>query len=79
MSDTEVKGETHGCIVCGKLHQMYVVYSRNGKFIDCKVMSADGVRVPHSARPLTACSVHTEEQIKVALGRYAQIQKDDED
>lgn len=79
MNDNEVRGEAHGCIVCGKLHQTYVVYSKSGKFIDFKVMSADGVRVSHPSRPLVACSTHTEEQIKTALGRYAQIQKDDED
>ena len=79
MTDTEVKGETHGCIVCGKLHQMYVVYDKSGRFVDCKVMSADGVRVAHPTRPLAACSVHTEGQIKIGLGRFAQIHKDDDE
>lgn len=79
MNNTEVKGEMHGCIVCGKLHQLYVVYNNSGKYLDCKVMSADGVRVAHPTRPLVACNKHTEDQIKIGLGRMAQIHKDDDD
>jgi hypothetical protein len=36
MSNTQTKGETHGCIVCGKPYQLYVVYDASGKFIASK-------------------------------------------
>ena len=39
MSETHTKGEMHGCIVCVRLYQLYVVYADQGKFIDSKVMS----------------------------------------
>ena len=45
MSETHTKGEMHGCIVCGRLYQLYVVYDDQGKFIDSKVMSEGGRRV----------------------------------
>jgi succinate dehydrogenase/fumarate reductase-like Fe-S protein len=42
MTDSVTKGEMHGCIVCGKLYQLYVVYDAEGKFIGSKVMSPGG-------------------------------------
>ena len=38
----EAKGETHGCIVCGKLYQLYVVHDENGNYLGSKVMTAGG-------------------------------------
>ena len=49
----EAKGETHGCIVCGKLYQLYVVHDSEGKYLGSKVMSAGGKEVPGYNRPLT--------------------------
>jgi hypothetical protein len=69
MSDTITKGEMHGCIVCGKLYELYVVYDANGRFIDCKVMSPGGKRVRHALRPLVACEKHTEAEIESAVAR----------
>ncbi len=78
MSLTHIKGETHGCIVCGKLHQLYVVYDEAGKFIDSKIMSPDAKQVVHPARPLVACERHTAEQIEAAVERaYGPAQDDD--
>ncbi len=79
MTEKQSRNEAHGCIVCGKLHSLFVVYEADGQLFDFKVMSGDGKKVTHPQRPLVACSVHTEEQIKTALGRYAEIRKDDEE
>ena len=79
MPDTHTKGEMHGCIVCGRLHRLYVVYDNDGKFLDCKVMSPGGKRVPDINRPLVACVTHGAEEIKKALERvYGKPDEDDE-
>lgn len=79
MADKHTKGELHGCIVCGKLYELYAVYDAQGKFIDCKVMSAGAKRVPDSNRPLVACETHTDEEIKAAVNRvYGKHKEEDE-
>lgn len=69
MPDKQTKGEMHGCIVCGKLYELYVVYDSNGKFVDSRVMTAGGKRVPNRERPLVACDRHTQVEIKRAVER----------
>ncbi len=79
MSQTHTKGETHGCIVCGKPYQLYVVYDASGKFIDSKVMSAGGRRVEYPTRPLVACEKHSEAEVEAAVARvYGGPPEDDE-
>jgi hypothetical protein len=78
MAEKYTKGELHGCIVCGKLYQLYVVKDENGKFIDCKIMSEGAKRVPNAQRPLVACEKHTADQIKAAVATvYGQHEEDD--
>lgn len=79
MSENHTKSEMHGCIVCGKLYQLYVVEDANGRFIDCKVMSEGGKRVPNKERPLVACEKHTDNEIEAAVVRAYGKQKEDED
>ena len=80
MAEKYTKGEMHGCIVCGKLYQLYVVNDASGKYVDAKIMSAGGRLVPHSQRPLVACENHTDEQVKLAVARaYGLHKEDDED
>ena len=69
MTDKHTRGETHGCIVCGKLYELYVVYDVNDRFIGSKVMSAGGKPVEHAQRPLVACERHTAEEIERAVQR----------
>jgi len=78
MSEKYTKGESHGCIVCGKLYQVYVVHDAAGKFIDCKVMSAGAKRVPNARRPLVACETHTDAQINAAVVKVYGEQNDDD-
>ena len=69
MSNTKAKGEMHGCIVCGKLYQLYVAYDMNGNLIGSKVMSAGGKEVKHPKRPLVACEKHSKDDIERAIQR----------
>ena len=75
MPNTKTKGETHGCIVCGKPYQLYVVYDVSGKFIDFKVMSTGAKPVKHAHRPLVACEKHGEDQIEAAVTKVYGPQK----
>lgn len=79
MSEKHTKGEMHGCIVCGTLYQLYVVSDGQGKFVDCKVMSAGGRHVPHPQRPLVACERHSDEAVAAAVERAYGLQEEDED
>ena len=65
----EAKGETHGCIVCGKLYQLYVIHDSEGKYLGSKVMSAGGKEVKGYGRPLVACERHSDEEIARAVER----------
>ncbi|HVN16971.1 MAG TPA: hypothetical protein VMT73_14605 [Anaerolineales bacterium] len=79
MPEKHTKGETHGCIVCGKLYQLYVVYDENNKFVDFKVMSDGAQRVDYPGRPLVACKKHSVAEIEAAVARTYGISRDDED
>ena len=78
MSETRVKGEMHGCIVCGKLYELYVIYDENGKFTDSKVMSEGGRKVEHPLRPLVACESHSEAEVEAAVVRVYEEQEEED-
>jgi hypothetical protein len=69
MTEKQVTTEPHGCIVCGKLYQMLVVRDAQGKFMDAKMMSANGRVVNYAQRPLAACEKHTDEEVESAVQR----------
>ncbi|HTP00366.1 MAG TPA: hypothetical protein VMJ64_03265 [Anaerolineales bacterium] len=69
MSENQTKGEMHGCIVCGRLYQLYVVYDPHGKYIGSKVMTPGGHLVPNPSRPLVACDRHSEKEVSAAVER----------
>jgi len=79
MSEAKAKGEMHGCIVCGKLYQLYVVHDSNGKFIGSKVMSAGGKEVKGVNRPLVACESHSDDEIARAVERVYGRPKEEDD
>ena len=62
--------ELHGCIVCAKLFNILVVYTPEGKLLDCTVTSPGGHIVQDEQQPLVACDAHTEEEIKFAYQRW---------
>ena len=78
MTEKYTKGEAHGCIVCGKLYQLYVVNDANGRYVDAKLMSAGGKLVRNANRPLVACNKHTDAEIKSAVIRAYGPQDDDD-
>ncbi len=63
--------EPHGCVVCGKVHNMLVVYSPSGQMIDCTVMSGSGRRVYDAKKPKAVCDRHSEAEVQAALTRKA--------
>lgn len=79
MTEKFTKGEMHGCIVCGKLFQLYVVNDASGKFVDAKVMDDGGNLVRHALRPLVACERHTAAEIESAVARAFSRPLDDDD
>ena len=79
MSDPKAKGEMHGCIVCGKLYQLYVVHDSEGNYIGSKVMTEGGKEVKGYGRPLVACERHSQEEIARAVNRVYGEQKNPED
>jgi hypothetical protein len=80
MTEKYTKGEMHGCIVCGKLYQLYVVNDASGKYVDAKVMSAGGKLVPYEVRPLVACEQHSDAEIESAVVRaYGKQAEEDDD
>jgi succinate dehydrogenase/fumarate reductase-like Fe-S protein len=79
MFSSKAKGEMHGCIVCGKLYQLYVVHDSNGNYIGSKVMSAGGREVVDAGRPLVACEKHSDEEIERAVKRVYGKQTDEEE
>jgi len=69
MSEIKKVVEIHGCIVCARLFDILVVYTPEGKLLDCTVTSPNGHRVSDEKRPLVACDIHTAEEIKSAHKR----------
>lgn len=69
-SENKIVGEIHGCIVCAKLYNVLVVYTQEGKLLECTVTSPGGHIVPDEQRPLVACDTHTKEAIKFAYQRW---------
>lgn len=69
-------GEQHGCIVCGKIYNLLVVYEKNGNLVDFTLLSGDGKRILGYKKPLIACISHSEKQIQNALERWEMKSKD---
>ncbi len=62
--------EMHGCIVCARLFNILVVYSPDGKILDCAVTSPEGHLVLNEQQPLVACNIHPAEKIEAAYKRW---------
>ncbi len=80
MSDNRNAAEQHGCIVCGKMHSMLVVYGPGGNMLDCTATSAGAQRVRDAHRPLVACDTHGRAAIEAAyVSHYPGRQSKDDD
>ncbi|MCX6036036.1 MAG: hypothetical protein NTV38_13865 [Chloroflexi bacterium] len=62
--------EMHGCIVCARVFNILVVYSPDGRLVDCTVTSPGGQRVPDEQRPLVACDTHSAGEIEAAYKKW---------
>ncbi len=62
--------EVHGCIVCGRMFNILVIYTPEDRMVDCIVTSPGGHRVTDENRPLVACDTHTAEEIDTAYKRW---------
>ena len=79
MSEPKAKGEMHGCIVCGKLYQLYVIHDSDGNYLGSKVLSAGGREVKGAGRPLVACETHSDVEVARAVERVYGKQTQDDD
>jgi phage/plasmid primase-like uncharacterized protein len=73
------KVENHGCIVCGRIHTMLIVYTPSGKLIGSTVTTGDGHPVPDETRPMVACNSHTAKEIENALAKHYPGKEQEED
>lgn len=80
-SENKIIEEIHGCIVCAKLFNILVVYTPEGKLLDCTVTSPGGHIVPDDRRPLVACDIHSAEEIEPAHKREqsANVEEQEDD
>jgi len=78
-SEKKIVDEIHGCIVCAKLYNVLVVYTPEGKLLDCTVTSPGGHIVSNESRPLVACDTHTAEEIKSAHQRWSSTNSNESD
>ena len=67
MSEKRNTVEIHGCIVCGRVFDVLVVYDPEDRMVDCKVISPGGHRLLEEERPFVACDIHTDEDIAKAF------------
>ncbi|HEY5157881.1 MAG TPA: hypothetical protein VII93_07975 [Anaerolineales bacterium] len=70
MSENTNKVELHGCIVCGKLHNLLVVTTPGGKLVGYTVTGSSCHTLPGAERPLVACDGHTTAEVDAALSRH---------
>jgi hypothetical protein len=62
--------EIHGCIVCARTFNILVVYTPDGRLLDCTVTSPGGHIVRDEHQPLVACDTHTAGEIEAAYKRW---------
>jgi len=79
MGDKSTRAELHGCIVCGRPYELYVVLDSTGRLMGTKVMTAGGKPVPHPRRVLVACESHPDEAIRNAIERVYGTPESDDD
>jgi hypothetical protein len=78
MSENLNRVEVHGCIVCGKLHNVLVVYTPSGELVGYTATGGGAHPIPGADPPLVACNDHTPEQISAALARHHTGLEEDE-
>lgn len=77
MSESNQIVEIHGCIVCGRVFNLLVIYTPDGTLVDCTVTSSGGHIFPDEQYPLVACDTHTAEEVEAGYARW-QSRKDED-
>ena len=62
--------ELHGCIVCGRLHNLLIVTSPDGKPVVYTATGSDCHTLPGGDHPLVVCNIHSDSDIEAALARH---------
>jgi hypothetical protein len=70
MAENRNTVEMHGCIVCGRVFDVLVIYTPEDRMVDCEVISPGGHRLANEERPLVACDTHTDEDISKAYLKW---------
>lgn len=79
MSENIKKVEQHGCLVCGKVYNLLVIYNDSGQLVDYTDISPGGHRVQDAQRPMAACDKHTEKEIETAFAKHYPGMEQEED
>jgi hypothetical protein len=79
MAENRKVVEPHGCIVCGRVYEILVVYTPAGELLDCTPLTPGGRVIPDARRPLVACDRHPESQVQAALEHHYPGAAQDED
>ena len=84
MPENTSRIELHGCLVCGRLYNLLVVTTSEGKIAGCRVMDPNCHTISRNGHLLVACNEHKEGEVEAALARYhpgperAEDQEEDE-
>ena len=70
MSENKKVTEFHGCIVCGRVFNVLVVYTPDGRLLDCAVTDPGSHCVTGERQALVACDKHTSEEIESAHKKW---------
>jgi hypothetical protein len=80
MSENKTAVELHGCIVCARIYNLLVVYTPDGRLVDCRVTSPGGHCIPDEHKPLVACDIHKTTEIENAYKRWqSRLDKEPDD
>jgi hypothetical protein len=74
ISENRTVVEIHGCVLCANLYNILVIYTPEGKLLDCTVTSPGGHIVPDESRPLVVCDSHAKVEIESAHNRRQSTQ-----
>jgi hypothetical protein len=62
--------ELHGCLVCGRVHNLLLVTSPEGKPIGYTAVGTDCHTLPGGDHALVVCNIHSDSEIEAALSRH---------
>ncbi len=70
MANNENVVEMHGCIVCARVFDVFVLFSSDGRMVDYSVNSLDAHCLKEMDHVLVVCNSHTGGEIDAAINRW---------